>query len=288
MFDLHIHSTFSDGSDDVEELIDKVKIAGIDYFSITDHDIALSARTIFNSEELKQKIRDNGLTYVTGVEWTCGFMGYGMHILAYDFDPFAPEIIAFEKEIKAILKEKSAFRFKAVEEAGYKLSKESMDFLNSRENIRKPNIANCLFNDGYFETYQDAITFLNSIKYPRKYRLDADKVISTLSKIGAKMVWAHSIHGIGKKPISFEEVEMLASEMKKFGLAGLECYYSLYNEQEIKKLVEIANKLGLFITCGSDYHGKNKYVKLAETSVDETQTDENDIKVNEIFKNTIS
>ena len=288
MFDLHLHSTFSDGSDKVEILIDKIKDAGVHYFSVTDHDTALSARTILSSEELKEKIRKNNLTYVTGVEWSCRYNGYSMHILAYDFDPFMPEIFEFEKEIKEILKEQTEQRLIKIQEQGYIFSKKSIEFLNSVTNVKKPHLANCLVRDGYFETIQDAMNnCLSKIRLPKKFSLDAEKVIRTLSKLGAKMVWAHSIHGLGKKPITFEEIEDLCIQMKEFGLSGLECYYSLYTKEEIDKLIEIANKLDLFITVGSDYHGENKVVKIAEVSSDGSKVNEKNIKVKDIFKNII-
>ena len=287
MIDLHIHSTFSDGSDDVKTLIEKVKNSSVKFFSITDHDTAQSARTILSDKTLQNKIRENNLSYVVGTEWTCGFMGLGMHILAYDFDPFAPEVLELEKEIKDILKEKTAFRLNYIEEKGYVFSKNSQEFLNTRINVKKPNIARCLVNDGYFDSFQDAIDFLNEIKYPKKYRLDGEKVLKTLSSIGAKMVWAHSIHGQGKSPLSYDEIEKYCTKMKEFGLIGLECYYSLYNSEEIENLLKIAKKLNLFVTAGSDYHGENRNVKIGETSSDGTIQDEKNINIFEIFSKII-
>ena len=85
MFDLHIHSTYSDGTDDVETIINNIAKTNIKYFSITDHDVAESAREIFASKKLQKLIKDNGLTYVPGIEMTCKFNGYKMHILGYVF-----------------------------------------------------------------------------------------------------------------------------------------------------------------------------------------------------------
>lgn len=288
MFDLHIHSTFSDGKDDVEQLIDNVKNANIDYFALTDHDTALGCRTILNSEELKNKIKNHGLTFVTGAEFTCIYGKYKMHILAYDFDPFAPEVLMLEQKMSDLLKEKDIYRFKFLEDNGWVLSDESMDFLKSRINIRKLDLANCLVNDGYFSTREDAIwQGLEKVKYPREYRLNAVEVLETMSRIGAKMVWAHSLHGLKETPITHEEVDKVCSELKEHGLAGLECFYSLYDEREIAGLIEIANKYDLFITCGSDYHGKNKKVQLAEMSADGTKVQNELILVESIFKNNI-
>ena len=289
MFDLHIHSTFSDGKDDLDTLIKNVKNAGIDYFALTDHDTALGCRTILNSEELKQKIRDNGLTFVVGAEFTCLFEGQKMHILAYDFDPFAPEVLDLEQQMSDLLKLKDVERFKFLEDAGYVFSNKSKEFLKSRVNIRKLDIANCLVDDGYFDEVEVAIQeCLQKIKYPRKYRLDGKEVLEKMNKIGAKLVWAHSLHGLKEKAITHEDVDRFVAMMKPLGLAGLECFYSLYDANEIAGLVEIANKYGLFITCGSDYHGKNKAVQLAEMSSDGSPVDESMIKVKDIFKNTIS
>lgn len=288
MFDLHMHSTYSDGTDNIEEIINNISKTNIKYFSITDHDVALSAREIFSSEKLQGLIKENGLTYVPGIEFTCKFNGYKMHILGYDYDPNLPEIKMFEDEINKSLAEKEEHRQSQLKERGYIFSEKSTEFLNTRKNVRKLDVAKCLVDDGYFDDNQEAIkAVLNDIKYPRSYRLDGEKVVKTLAEKGVKMVWAHSLHGINEKPISFEEVKTNLIELKKIGLSGLECYYSLYNRDEINELIKIANELDLFITCGSDYHGSNKYVKLAELSCDNSIPKNGEIKVENIFKNVI-
>lgn len=288
MIDLHMHSLYSDGTEDVETIIHKVARAGIKYFSITDHDIADSAREIFSSEKLQGLIKEYGLTYVTGIEFTCKFNDYKMHILGYDYDPNLSQIKVFEDEIMTSLKEKDFYRDTELEKKGYIFSQDSINFLKTKKNIRKLDVANCLVKDGYFNDNQEAIRVaLDPIKYPRSYRLDGKQVVKTLSDAGVKMVWAHSLHGINEKPLSLEEVETQIVELKKIGLSGLECYYSLYNKEEIEGLKKIAEKHGLFITCGSDYHGTNKYVNLTELSCDGTTPKDDEIIVTKTFKHII-
>ena len=268
MIDLHLHSTCSDGKDTIKQLIENVKNAGIEYFSITDHDTSKAGREILMSDELKSKIKEYGLTYVTGCEFSVIYGKQEMHILAYDFDPFAPEIFEIEKKFAELLEAKDKFRLKYVEDH-YKLSQESYDYLASKENVRKLDFANCLVNDGYFDNLDDACQkFLNLGKYDGVDRLDAVYVLTTLKKLGAKLVWAHSLHGLNEKAISLADVERFATELKEYGLAGLECYYSLYTKEEIDGLVDIADRLGLSISAGSDYHGKNKNVAIAQFSID--------------------
>ena len=238
MIDLHLHSTCSDGKDTIEQLIEVVKNAGIKYFSITDHDTAKAGREILMSDELKTKIKDYDLTYVTGCEFSVLYGEQEMHILAYDFDPFAPEVLEIEKKFSDLLEAKDKFRLKYVEDH-YKLSEESYAYLETKENVRKLDFANCLVNDGYFDTLDDACQkFLNLGKYDGVDRLDAVYVLSTLNKLGAKLVWAHSLHGLNEKAITHADVERFAGELKQYGLAGLECYYSLYNKEEIDGLID--------------------------------------------------
>lgn len=289
MIDLHLHTTCSDGTDSVEKLIDNVLNAGINYFAITDHDTASGCRKVLASDELKQKIHNANATFVAGIEYSCIYKGRKVHILAYDINPNSKEVFELEQKLKDLMKEKDIYRFKAIEEAGFKLSDESMDFLNSRLNIRDPDMANCLVKEGYFDNIKEAIqTFLKKIDYPRKYLYDAVEVVQKMASSGAKVVWAHSIYGLNQRPISFEQVEEFAKELKEYGLQGLECYYSLYNKEEIENLCKIAEKLGLYITCGSDYHGKNKEVKIGARSADETPVDEKKIKIIETFKNVVN
>ena len=54
MIDLHMHTTYSDGTDTLEKLIDNVIEAGVTYFAITDHDTAKACRKVLRTEELKQ------------------------------------------------------------------------------------------------------------------------------------------------------------------------------------------------------------------------------------------
>lgn len=288
MIDLHMHSTYSDGTESVETLIDNVIEEGITYFSLTDHDTAKGCRKILKSDELKQKIHDAGITFVSGIEFSCTYLSRKVHILAYDIDPNSKEIRYFEEQLKLLMKEKDIYRFKALEDMGYVLSEKSHEFLNSRINVRTPDVANCLVKDGYFDDLEKAVVYLKTIKYPRDYLLDAIEVIEKMSKTGAKLVWAHSIYGLNQSHITFERVEEFIIEFKKYGLCGLECYYSLYNREEIDVLRKIAKKHGLFITCGSDYHGKNKQVKLLQQSTDETPVDENEIDIIKTFKNVIN
>lgn len=276
MVDLHMHSLCSDGSDDLDALIENVNNSGVKIFALTDHDTAEGCRRILTNETLKQKLKYYGMNFIVGVEWTCVYGNQKMHILAYDFDPFDEKVINFEKKMRDMLDEKDKIRMDALENMGMKLSRDSKEYLAEKENVRSMDFAQCLVRDGYFDEVQQSFKeCLNIIKYPFECRFDAVEVVKIMSDLGAKVVWAHSIYDVKRKITPFEEVERIINELKPYGLCGLECFYSLYSKDEIEKLVSIAKRNNLFITCGSDYHGQNKAVKIGQFSSDGINVSEN-------------
>ncbi len=284
MLDLHLHSVYSDGKDDLETLIDNLHEAGVDYFSLTDHDTAEGCRALLGDETLKQKLADYNMKFVTGTEFTGIINGRNVHILAYDFDIDSPAIKEAEKAESDMVNKVNDYRWQCVREAGFSLTEESVAKLKAKKNIRKMDFANLLVENGHYPDAQTAAREFFTSNYPFADRVDAVDIISKLSKAGAKMVWAHSIGGVGENPLELEKVKELATEMKKLGLVGLECYYSTYTKEQIDGLLKIADELGLYVSCGSDYHGKNKPVQIAQFSSDGTPVDLSKITITKLFR----
>ena len=84
--DLHIHTTISDGTDTPEELLPLVKEAGLDVFSVTDHDSVKASRII------PPLLKDGDPAFISGVEFSCKDEEGKYHILGYAYDPEAPSI----------------------------------------------------------------------------------------------------------------------------------------------------------------------------------------------------
>ena len=81
-FDFHIHSTASDGSDDIETILKKINKAKISAFSITDHDTIDGA---LKMEELMSDDNDD-IKYIKGIEFSCISPFGKCHILGYNYD----------------------------------------------------------------------------------------------------------------------------------------------------------------------------------------------------------
>ena len=72
--DLHIHTTASDGADSPRALAEKVAAAGLELFSVTDHD------TVAGALEM-EAIVPQGVRYIRGVEFSCVSPAGKCHIL---------------------------------------------------------------------------------------------------------------------------------------------------------------------------------------------------------------
>ena len=275
MIDLHMHSNFSDGTDDLKTLIENVIKHKIKTFALTDHDTAEGCRQIYTNQSLQTLLNQNGVEFISGAEWTCILDKQKMHILAYGFDPFDENIVYLENEMRKMLNCKDEYRMVKLNEMGYEFSQKSLQYLAEKENIRTLDFAKCLVDDGYFDNVHVAIQdCIDLIKIPFQCKFNTIEAIKILKKAGAVVIWAHPIYDIRRDVVSFEKVEDLIELLKPVGLDGIECFYSLYSKEEIDKLVAIAKKHKLLISCGSDYHGENKDVKLGSFSSDNIKVDE--------------
>ena len=79
--DLHTHSNRSDGTESPSELVHRAHAVGIDVLGLTDHD------TTEGWEEAADVAERTGVALVRGIEVSCTFVGYGVHLLAYLPDP---------------------------------------------------------------------------------------------------------------------------------------------------------------------------------------------------------
>ena len=263
--DMHLHSSYSDGSDSVPFLVEKLIKNGITTFSLTDHD---SVRGI---PELLREAKGRARA-ITGVEFSCLDEGDSCHILAYGFSPDDPHILALVEKGEELRRKNFENRKEHLENAhSIFFTEDELAWLFSLPKIGKPHIARILIARGLAKDTQDVIRrYLNGCK-DNDVRLSAKETVCAILKAGAVPVWAHPLGGEGEDHLSPAEFIDLAHRLVSYGIQGMECYYSRYNEEEIAFLLQKANELSLAVSGGSDYHGENKTVLLAELQAGKTK-----------------
>ena len=266
MIDLHMHTVYSDGDKTVAEILKLCEDKKLEYISITDHDSckqyedeAIKNNTIFTRKIIK------------GTELQAIFENKKFEILAYNIDTniMSKWLEKYYSEEKLIEKQKIGYEklLNVFDKQGIIYEKEkiekpkkSTEFIEKfvyEEAMRHPENYKKL-GDGiknYDVFYRKCITnvespfFVEPIGRPRY-----EEVIDIIHNAGGKAFLAHPIE------YEFENILGFIDELKsKAKLDGIECFHpSSVDDNKKDILVEYARKNNLYISGGSDYHGKPK------------------------------
>ena len=258
--DLHMHTTVSDGSDTPLEILEKVKKAGIDVFSVTDHDAVKAA------EIIGAAVTKDDPVFIPGAEFSCKDAGGKYHILGYGYDPQSPAILGVIELGHSFRMKKVTERLRFIkEEFGFSFPEEEIEKLFSLDNPGKPHIANLMVKYGYAENKKQAIDeYINRIRFKSDY-VRPEQAIEGILSAGGIPVLAHPAYGSGDELILGDELDARIKRLMDFGLGGIEAFYSGFTGKLTAEMLRLAEKYGLYVTAGSDYHGANKMVTLGDT-----------------------
>ena len=264
IIDLHIHTTASDGTDSPIELLQKIREAGIKTFAVTDHD------TIKGAAEMSKEIHDD-VRFIRGIEFSCRTVitNTKCHILGLNYDCENAEFIHALRTGEELRHKKFWKRIEILrDEFNITFTDEEIESLMKIQSVGKPHIANMIVSKGLAHDKQDAIDrYVNKCRTGND-RLNADFVIHAILSSGGIPVWAHPLGGEGEKELPEERFRDTLSELISYGLHGLECFYSKYEYAACEHLESIANQNGLYVSGGSDYHGKNKSIPLGKLNAE--------------------
>lgn len=263
LIDLHMHTTFSDGTDTPQEIFSRVKASGIKLFSVTDHDDVKSGKII------RTLRKDGDPLFITGVEFSCRDEHGKYHILGYGCDPDAEPVRRITELAHSYRTDKVRARLDFLKsEFGFEFPPEEIDALFALDNPGKPHIGNLMVKYGYAQTKDQAIEqYINKHHSDIRFLRPGEAIESILCG-GGIPVLAHPFYGSGDQLIVGDEMDERLARLTGFGLKGVEAFYSGFNDALLRDMIDFADRYGLYITAGSDYHGSNKTVLLGDTGLD--------------------
>ena len=254
--DLHLHSDVSDGSDSPAGLLERVREAGIDIFSLTDHD------TYLGCDEVRKNLTDGDPTFLGGIELSCVDGCGKYHILGYCYDVNKESIREAAEVTHRARRDKARHRIRYLEEVcGFTFTEDELCELLSNENPGKPHFVALLMKKGYVSTKKEGFELMDGYK-GKERKLTPEEAVGAILNADGIPVLAHGILGDGSELLTPEEMDARVERLKGYGLMGLECYYSSYTEEQTDIMLSLAEKYNLLVTAGSDYHGANKTVPL--------------------------
>ena len=242
--DLHIHTTASDGLFTPEEVVEIAKREGLSAISITDHD------TIDGYQAAKKRAEELEIDLIPAVELSTSHKGEDFHILGYLIDCENPE---FLKKINRFQEERRIRGEEMVEklnELGIDLRMETVKNIAGKGSVGRPHLADALLKEEFVHTYEEAFArYLgyHSPAYVPKRFLTPQEGIDLIHLVRGVAILAHpgtcrSQHAI--------------YDFLQLGLDGIEAYHSKHDREATQNYINLANKLGLIYTGGSDCHGR--------------------------------
>lgn len=243
--DLHVHSNVSDGKYTPEEIVAKAAEIGLAYFSLTDHD---SVEGI--SPAKKAAGAFPGLTFIPGVEISTDVPDGEVHVLGYFIDYTGKELAEALKRFRDSRQGRARGMVDKLHRLGIDIDWPRVQEIAGDGTIGRPHIALAMLEKGYIATFTEAFDKYigrDGPAYVEREKMTPEEAVSLVLRSGGLPVLAH--------PFTVPEPEKIVVKLKAVGLVGIEAYYKDNTGEETGALIGMADKYGLIVTGGSDYHG---------------------------------
>ena len=256
IIDLHIHSTHSDGSLTVSEIVTRARNSGLVAIAITDHDCINGARELLTAVDPPPRLK-----FLSGVEISAAFPpGFGMkgslHILGYGFDVENYALNETLSTLQQARENRNPQIIAKLLKLGVSVDMKELSAIAGSSNPGRPHIAQLLVRKNVVASIDDAFKKLlghGRPAYVDKFRIETRKAIAVIRQAGGIPVLAHP-YLIGSDADE-NRIETLVELLVEMGLGGIEVYYTEHSLKQTAHLAKLAQQKGLLMTGGSDFHG---------------------------------
>lgn len=263
--DLHTHSYFSDGESSPEQIIVESKNNQVSLLSITDHN------TIQYDENIVKIAQKNNINFIEGIEistlHTFPDSTISLHVLGYSKE-FNRKMLS--QHLKKTVDGYNSRAQKIVDKLNREFPELHLNFELIKENshevyVSRNTLARLLSDHLKTISIKEALKQYVFIEEDDSWMMKTQDSFLLIAKSGGVPVLAHS--GRELRRMGTEAYALMISQFVKSGLRGLEIYYPKHTEEEMATMRSIANKYGLYITAGSDWHG-NAYTPDVKIGMD--------------------
>lgn len=271
MIDLHMHSRYSDdGEFTPSELVGKCAQKGIRMMSVTDHNCAKA------NEEASKAAQEKGIAYIPGIEIDCTYQDTNFHVLGYGIDFRSGDFEKIEKNISAQNIRASLDRLAKTQALGFPHITEKALQALSENNYWQGNWPGEMFaeillampeyadhpllrpyrlggersDNPYVNFYWDYYSQEKPCYAPVSYP-EMEEIVDVIHRNHGYAVMAHP-------GVNLKGKESLFDGILNLGIDGIEAFCSYHSLKQAEYYQQIAQEKHIFVTCGSDYHGKTK------------------------------
>lgn len=255
-YDLHCHSTFSDGALAPAELIRRAAEQGVTALALTDHDTTAGYR------EAQSSAQNHGVKLIPGIELSVTWQDKSLHVVGLNIDPEFLPLVHATKNLQAI-------RLDRAEKIAAKLEKKRIDgalewVLKAAGDsmITRTHFADFLVSQFHVSTQQEAFDrYLTKGKpaYVMTEWADMFEAVGWITQCGGVAVLAHPL----RYKLTANWMKRLLTAFKEAGGQGIEVVTGRCTQDEIKLASEYAVRFELAASAGSDFHSPaNPWVEL--------------------------
>lgn len=244
--DLHLHTHFSDGTYSPEELAGHGAAHGLGAMALTDHD------TMEGCERMAAACASHGIEFIPASELTAEHDDHEIHILGYFMDAANERLTTELARFQLVRQDRIRQICERLQAAGVKLDAEIVFKIANCKAPGRPHVGRALVQEGICSNMDEA--FRRFLKKDRpawvpKFRMSAAQAIDLIHSAGGLAVIAHP---------GLNRTDEVIPPMVDAGLDGIECFHSRHSTAMSMHYLQIADRLKLVATGGSDCHGMNK------------------------------
>lgn len=244
--DLHLHTTFSDGTYSPEELTSEAARYGFVAVALTDHD------TVEGCGRMQAACNTAGIEFIPATELTAEMNGIELHLIGYFIDTENPQLLGEINRFQEVRQERVREIVDRLNALNLPITEQDVLSIAKCKSPGRPHVARALIQSKLVGSLDEAFErYLKKGKpgWVPKCKISALDAIDLVHKAGGLAVLAHP--GLAR---SNEAIEPLI----EVGLDGLECFHTRHPPALSEYYVGLAEERGLLITGGSDCHGMNK------------------------------
>ena len=258
VYDLHTHTTASDGELSPKELVIKAKANGVDVLAITDHDTTEGIAEA-EIEACKQNIR-----LLPGIELSVSWMDKNFHIVGLGIDPDNEKLKISLTETKELRQQRAIEIGKKLEKIGVTNAYYEAKELAGTHTLTRSHFARVLINQGFAKDSREVFKkylIHNKPGFVKTNWLEMASGIQLIKDSGGEAILAHPM----RYNITASWLRRFLVAFKEAGGIGIEVVTGSSNTDEIATTAAYARRFELSGSAGSDYHGfDNTWVKLGQ------------------------
>ena len=248
-FDLHTHSTFSDGTLEPEQVVELAATRDLTGIALTDHD------TTKGVERARKAATGTGLEVLLGCELSAEHHGAPVHVLGYAFDPAEPVFAARRAWIRDGRVGRARRMVERLRALGAEIDLDRVLELAGSGSVGRPHVATAMVEAGVVPDVPSAFTpewiGTGGRAYVAKDAVVPTEAVQLVRGAGGVAVLAHPSLHAGAGPVPEPVIRAMAAA----GLDGLEVDHPDQAPAERARLRALAGELGLEVTGASDCHG---------------------------------